>query len=136
MCPEQLARLYTAADLLVTCTTHHDENFGYAQVEAMACGTPVVGSRWGGLKDTIIDGVTGFGFNALFTANGIRVDWRKGAYLVLELLQDHKLLGELSQTAKQWFHLNCTLSCYAEHLHRLVCDMVNSKKMRVSLNAR
>ncbi|MDD5565854.1 MAG: glycosyltransferase [Candidatus Omnitrophica bacterium] len=37
-----LPALYSAADVFVNCTLCPDENFGYAQVEAMACGTPVV----------------------------------------------------------------------------------------------
>jgi glycosyltransferase involved in cell wall biosynthesis len=37
-----------------------DEPFGLSVVEAMACGTPVVGYRRGALPETIEDGVTGF----------------------------------------------------------------------------
>jgi glycosyltransferase involved in cell wall biosynthesis len=37
-----------------------DEPFGLSVVEAMACGTPVVGYRRGALSETVIDGVTGF----------------------------------------------------------------------------
>jgi glycosyltransferase involved in cell wall biosynthesis len=37
-----------------------DEPFGLAVVEAMACGTPVVGYRRGALPETVVDGVTGF----------------------------------------------------------------------------
>jgi glycosyltransferase involved in cell wall biosynthesis len=37
-----------------------DEGFGMPPIEAMAAGTPVVGSRSGGLMETVEDGVTGF----------------------------------------------------------------------------
>jgi glycosyltransferase involved in cell wall biosynthesis len=37
-----------------------EEPFGLAVVEAMACGTPVVGYRRGALPETVVDGVTGF----------------------------------------------------------------------------
>jgi glycosyltransferase involved in cell wall biosynthesis len=37
-----------------------DEPFGLSVVEAMACGTPVVGYRRGALVETVTSGVTGF----------------------------------------------------------------------------
>ena len=52
----EVREFYNIADVAINLTLHHDENFGLAQVEAMACGLPVVGSLWGGLKDTIRDG--------------------------------------------------------------------------------
>lgn len=36
-----------------------DEDFGMSPVESMACGTPVIGVNDGGLKESIIDGVSG-----------------------------------------------------------------------------
>lgn len=55
---EQLRYYYSAAD--VFCTTPWYEPFGITPVEAMACGTPVVGSNVGGIKSTVVDGHTGF----------------------------------------------------------------------------
>lgn len=49
---------YAAADVFVTVPWY--EPFGITPVEAMACGTPVIGSAVGGIKHTIIDGQTGF----------------------------------------------------------------------------
>jgi len=69
-----LPELYGAADVFVNMTLHHDENFGYSQVEAMACGLPVVGTDWGGLKDSILDGRTGFQIPTMLTEWGVVVD--------------------------------------------------------------
>ena len=49
---------YSAADVFVTTPWY--EPFGITPVEAMACGTPVVGSNVGGIKETVVDGVTGY----------------------------------------------------------------------------
>ena len=50
--------VYAAADVVV-CPSEF-ESYGKANLEAMACGRPVVSSRRGGPSETIIDGVTGF----------------------------------------------------------------------------
>ena len=72
---EDLRGLYQVADVLVNMTLHHDENFGLSQIEALACGTPVVGTNWGGLKDTIVDGETGYKVSAVVTKSGVKVNW-------------------------------------------------------------
>lgn len=48
---------YSAADVFVTLPWY--EPFGITPLEAMACGVPVIGSRVGGVKYTVVDGRTG-----------------------------------------------------------------------------
>ena len=55
---ETLRTHYVAAE--VTVLPSHYESFGMVALEAMACGSPVVASRVGGLTTTVRDGVTGF----------------------------------------------------------------------------
>ena len=57
--PRELLKLYySAADAFVTTPWY--ESFGMTPIEAMACGTPVVGARVGGIKYSVVDGRTGF----------------------------------------------------------------------------
>ena len=44
---------------LVHMTTR-PERFGLTLIEAMACGTPVLGARMGSIPEIVVDGVTGF----------------------------------------------------------------------------
>jgi D-inositol-3-phosphate glycosyltransferase len=54
----QLRYFYSAADVFVTTPWY--EPFGITPVEAMACGTPVIGADVGGIRYSVADGVTGF----------------------------------------------------------------------------
>ncbi len=54
---DTVAPLLAAADLFLLPS--QSESFGLAALEAMACGTPVVASRTGGLPEVITDGVDG-----------------------------------------------------------------------------
>jgi D-inositol-3-phosphate glycosyltransferase len=55
---DDLKYYYSAADLFVSVPWY--EPFGITPVEAMACGTPVIGSNVGGIKFTVRDGETGY----------------------------------------------------------------------------
>ncbi len=50
---EQLAALYTAADVFVTASTSHFETFGRAPAEALACGTTAIAPRYDGFADVL-----------------------------------------------------------------------------------
>ena len=55
----QRDELLSNALALVHMTTR-PERFGLTLVEAMACGTPVLGARMGSIPEIVVDGVTGF----------------------------------------------------------------------------
>ncbi|MBI4469793.1 MAG: glycosyltransferase family 4 protein [Acidobacteria bacterium] len=66
----RLVRAYQSSSVLVLPTVERDvfgnevgtggEIFGLVLVEAMACGTPVICSRTGGMPEVVRDGITGF----------------------------------------------------------------------------
>ncbi|MPM35898.1 D-inositol-3-phosphate glycosyltransferase [bioreactor metagenome] len=55
---ERLAMAYRAADVLALPS--REDNLPNVMIEALACGTPVVATRVGGIPDAVRDGETGF----------------------------------------------------------------------------
>ena len=82
----QLLALYNQA--LSTVYAPIMEPFGFVPIESMACGTPVVGVREGGVRETIVHGVTG-----LLTER----DPQAFATALSRVLVDPSLANELAQ---------------------------------------
>jgi glycosyltransferase involved in cell wall biosynthesis len=60
---QELPALYHDSDIVVVPSLWV-EPFGITTLEAMACGLPVVGSKIGGIAETLVDGETGIHFTA------------------------------------------------------------------------
>jgi D-inositol-3-phosphate glycosyltransferase len=54
----ELRTYYAAANVFVSTPWY--EPFGITPLEAMACGTPVIGSAVGGIRYSVLDGLTGY----------------------------------------------------------------------------
>jgi D-inositol-3-phosphate glycosyltransferase len=88
---ERLPLYYSAADVTVMPSSY--ESFGLVAVESLACGTPVVASRVGGLTSIVRDGETGF-----------LVPWRDAALFaerVRRVLEDEAFRTQLAAHARQ-----------------------------------
>lgn len=86
---DELKYYYSAADIV--CVPSYYEPFGMVTIEAMACGTPVIGSRVGGIQTTIKNGKNGF----LVPAKNPEALADK----LIKVLSDDKLRKRLGQTA-------------------------------------
>lgn len=86
---DELVRLYNVA----RCTVYAPimEPFGLVPLESMACGTPVIGVREGGVRESVIDGGT-----------GLLVDREPESFAraVETLLRDRALAMRLGQQAR------------------------------------
>jgi D-inositol-3-phosphate glycosyltransferase len=89
---DRLVYYYSAAEMVVMPS--HYESFGMVALEAMACGTPVVASKVGGLAFNVQDGRTGF-----LVPDG---DAEALAAKIRLLLKDRDLNLELGQQASAW----------------------------------
>ena len=108
---DELVQLYNQARALVYAPTL--EPFGFAPLEAMACETPVVAVREGGVRESVCDGETG-----LLTAR----DTQAFAETLMRVLQDHALAVRLGKAGRArvlefwtWEHAYARL---LEHLPR------------------
>ena len=86
----RLALWYSAADLCAVPSL--TESFGLVALEAMACGTPVVATRVGGLQTVVEDGESG-----LLVPPG---DHAALAEAIEQLLMDHRLRTHLAHGAR------------------------------------
>ncbi|HEY7358969.1 MAG TPA: glycosyltransferase [Ktedonobacterales bacterium] len=87
---EDLPHFYSAADLMVVPSYY--ESFGLVAVESLACGTPVIASKVGGLQYIVQDG-----------ENGFLIPWRCAGLFAEKIdavLSDDTLLEELRASAR------------------------------------
>ena len=98
---DELARFYNSMDILVHPTNTVDENFGYVAIEAMACGVPVIATNYGGLRDSVVQGQTGYLVETWPTEGGIRLDFRSACQYVVELLSNDELRKSMGDAARQ-----------------------------------
>ena len=88
---EALPDYYSAADVVIMPS--HYESFGLVALEAMACGTPVIASRVGGLTYTVLHGVTGL--------HVPERDPEALAHEIMRLIQDPALQERMGREAQR-----------------------------------
>ncbi|MDT3405298.1 glycosyltransferase family 4 protein [Mucilaginibacter terrae] len=106
---DQLKYYYAAADVFITTPWY--EPFGITPLEAMACGTPVIGSNVGGIKYSVADGETGVLVPAHDPdALGEKITW---------LLNNEEVRNEFSHNAIERVNTHFTWAEVAHHVNQL-----------------
>lgn len=89
---EELPSLYSSVELFVLPSEY--EGFGIVFMEAMACGTPVIGTEVGGIPTAVADGETGY----LVPRDGID----ELAARMEELLGDPEAYERMAESSEAW----------------------------------
>ena len=92
------------------------EAFPMVLLEAMASGTPPMGSTAGGIPDTIIDGVNGLLFR--------KGDWRDLANKLLTLVQDRGFRDKLSHNARKYVEENFSWGTVAVRIKEVYSSII------------
>ena len=111
---EEMPLAYNGADIFVLAS--ENETFGQVYLEAMACGTPTIGTNIGGIPEIITDGVNGFLIEPKnTTALSQKIDM---------LLSDEKIKESIIQnglkTAKNKFSTKKQFGSMMNYLEKLV----------------
>jgi glycosyltransferase involved in cell wall biosynthesis len=109
---------YAAADIFVSTPWY--EPFGITPLEAMACGTPVIGADVGGIKYSVADNVTGF----LVPPHQPETLANK----ILHLLSDEKLYRLMQKNAIKRVNKFFTWSKVADGIHHLYQHVLLAKR--------
>jgi len=118
---DRLLELYNQAKLTLYAPVR--EPFGLVPLESLACGTPVVVVREGGIQETIIDSVDGF---------MVERDAQKFAAAVDRLLSDPAMLEQFGQRGREQVMRDWTWERSIDTLQSHLFACVNSsEKSRV-----
>lgn len=112
---QDVERLLAAADVVV-CPSQF-ESYGKVNLEAMACGTPVVSTNQGGPTETVMHGETGF----LVSPD----DVPQMAQYVMQLLQNATTRQHMGQRARQHMQTNFAAHRANAQYAALFEEMVN-----------
>ena len=119
---DELRRLISGAVFSVA-PARWRENMPYSIVESMAYGTPVVGTRIGGIPELVQEGCTGF-----LAEPGNAASLADAIARAARLLEDRKAYGKMQSACRSYVLEHCDQAKYMQELTALYQDLIDSKK--------
>ena len=118
---DELEKLVSGA-IFACCPSVCRENMPYSIVEALAEGTPVVGSRIGGIPEVVIEGETGW-LAEPGDADSLAMSIEKATLFVQDCAAYHALQGR----SRDYVLAHCDQSTYMNELTDLYKELVAEK---------
>ncbi len=115
--PIEIAQAYSAADIFVIPSL--EDNLPNTVLEAMACGTPVVGFDTGGIPDMVRNSQTGF--TAQFKNS------KDLAQKITQVLEDDELRGAMSQQSRAIIQKEYSLEIQAKAYIEIYQEIIKNK---------
>lgn len=122
---KRLSQIYAAADLFVLPSL--EDNFPNTMLEAMSCGTPVVGFAVGGIPDLVKDWVTGRTVPAQ--------DTQKLAQAILDCIFDSNQRQQMGQASRQLMEQQYSIEKQAQRYLELYQDLRGSEAVSSPLSS-
>lgn len=121
----KLATVYAAADIAMSLTHSIDENFGYFALEAMGAGVPVIGTAYGGQRDSIIAGTSGWPLATWYTPNGIRSTFGDAGRLLADMSQT--TIDDMGLRAQAFVEKHYGELAFAERLGAICAEAIRDR---------
>lgn len=119
---DELEKLVSGA-AFACCPSVCRENMPYSIVEALAEGTPVVGSRIGGIPEVVIEGETGW-----LAEPGDTSSLSEALIHAMNIIVDASAYHAMHQQCRSYVLKNCNQSKYMDSLIGLYHDLISQKK--------
>ena len=133
----EIIQLYSHARVFVCPSVY--EPFGIINLEAMACDAPVVGSSTGGIKEVVVDGVTGYLVPFEQDSNGFPTKPDQFARdlggKVSELLADPEKCRRFGEAGRKRVEEKFSWSAIADQTIHLYRSLIASSKRAQQANA-
>lgn len=112
---KELVKIYSQS-ILTLCTSRL-ETFGLVPLESMACGVPVIATKVGGHRETVVDGETGF---------LVDFDPKEIAEKITFLLLNQELSSKLGKNGRAWIEKKWTWEKKINDLEKVLMEFAKN----------